>query len=199
MSDISAKWMIYGATGYTGRMMVETAVADGMNPVLAGRNPVAVQALAEEYGLDWRSFELTDSEATREGIRGCRAVLHCAGPFSSTSQPMIKACLKEHVHYLDITGEIPVFANAHRQSDKASRRDVLLVPGVGFDVVPSDCLAARLVQILPAATHLTLGRSCRRRPTSPWHSMQVAGPAPELQKLPQRECQKVVVFVRTEN
>jgi short subunit dehydrogenase-like uncharacterized protein len=156
MSDISAKWMIYGATGYTGRMMVETAVADGMNPVLAGRNPVAVQALAEEYGLDWRSFELTDSEATREGIRGCRAVLHCAGPFSSTSQPMIKACLKEHVHYLDITGEIPVFANAHRQSDKASRRDVLLVPGVGFDVVPSDCLAARLVQILPAATHLTL-------------------------------------------
>jgi short subunit dehydrogenase-like uncharacterized protein len=69
---------------------------------------------------------------------------------------MIEACLAEGVHYLDITGEIPVFANAHRQADEASRRDVLLIPGVGFDVVPSDCLAARLVEALPAATQLTL-------------------------------------------
>lgn len=156
MTDSAAKWMIYGATGYTGRMTVEAAVADGMRPVLAGRNASAIEALASQYGLDWCAFELTDAEATRAGIRGCRAVLHCAGPFSATSQPMIEACLAEGVHCLDITGEIPVFANAHRQSKEASRRDVILIPGVGFDVVPSDCLAARLVQMLPAATHLTL-------------------------------------------
>ncbi|HKJ17973.1 MAG TPA: saccharopine dehydrogenase NADP-binding domain-containing protein [Xanthomonadales bacterium] len=156
MSDKKANWMIYGATGYTGRLMVEKAVADGMRPIVAGRNPELVTELASEHGLDSRTFELSDANATREGIRGCRLVLHCAGPFSVTSQPMIEACLAEQVHYLDITGEIPVFANAHRQSDDASRKDVLLIPGVGFDVVPSDCLAARLVEQLPAATHLTL-------------------------------------------
>ena len=156
MSEESTKWMIYGATGYTGRLMVEKAVADGMRPIIAGRNEELVTALASEYGLESSTFELTDADATREGIRGCRLVLHCAGPFSVTSQPMIDACLQEHVHYLDITGEIPVFANAHRQSDAARKQDVLLIPGVGFDVVPSDCLAARLVEMLPAATHLTL-------------------------------------------
>ena len=148
--------MIYGATGYTGKMTVEAAVADGMKPILAGRNAATIEALANEYSLEWRAFELSDAEATRSGIRGCKAVLHCAGPFSATSQPMIEACLAEGVHYLDITGEIPVFANAHRQGKEASRRDVILIPGVGFDVVPTDCLAARLVQKLPAATHLTL-------------------------------------------
>lgn len=149
-------WLIYGASGYTGRLMAAAAVAQGLNPILAGRNPASIQGLADQNGLDWRAFELDHADATREGIRGCRAVLHCAGPFSATSQPMIEACFAEGVHYLDITGEISVFANAHRQSQEASRRDVLLVPGVGFDVVPSDCLAARLVQMLPAATHLTL-------------------------------------------
>ncbi len=156
MSEEPKTWMIYGATGYTGQLMVKQAVAAGMRPVIAGRNPDLVRSLAADHDLEWRAFELTDAEATREGIRGCRLVLHCAGPFSVTSQPMIEACLAEQVHYLDITGEIPVFANAHRQTDEARRRDVLLIPGVGFDVVPSDCLAARLVQALPAATHLTL-------------------------------------------
>ena len=154
--DTRADWLLYGATGYTGRLTVAAAVADGLKPILAGRNESAVKALAEEYGLPWRAFELGDAAATQAGLSGCRAVLHCAGPFSATSQPMISACLEEGVHYLDITGEIPVFANAHRQSEEASHRDVLLIPGVGFDVVPSDCLAARLVQKLPAATHLTL-------------------------------------------
>jgi short subunit dehydrogenase-like uncharacterized protein len=148
--------MIYGANGYTGRLMAESAVEQGLTPILAGRNESAVRQLAESLSLQWRIFDLDDGQATADAIRGCRAVLHCAGPFSVTSQPMIAACLAEGVHYLDITGEISVFANAHRQADEASRHDVLLIPGVGFDVVPSDCLAARLVEALPAATHLSL-------------------------------------------
>ena len=153
---MAADWMIYGANGYTGRLMAEVAAEQGLSPILAGRNEAAVREIAEGLGLAWRAFALTGEEATREGIRGCRAVLHCAGPFSVTSKPMIRACLAEAVHYLDITGEISVFAHAHRLANEAARRDVLLIPGVGFDVVPSDCLAARLVQLLPAATHLTL-------------------------------------------
>ncbi len=156
MSTESTRWMVYGANGYTGRLVADVALAQGMQPILAGRSEASVRELAEKLGLEWRIFDLADAEATRTAIEDCRAVLHCAGPFSVTSQPMIEACLQTGVHYLDITGEISVFANAHRQSDEASRRDVLLIPGVGFDVVPTDCLAARLVQVLPSATHLTL-------------------------------------------
>jgi short subunit dehydrogenase-like uncharacterized protein len=127
-----------------------------MSPVLAGRNRAAIEALAAETGLEHCVFDLDDDAAASEAVRGHDLVLHCAGPFSATSQQMIVACLAHRCHYLDITGEIAVFANAYRQSEDARRADVVLLPGVGFDVVPSDCLAAKLVERLPAATSLAL-------------------------------------------
>jgi short subunit dehydrogenase-like uncharacterized protein len=150
------RWMIYGANGYTGRLVAREAKRRGLTPIVAGRNAASVQEIAGELGLESRVFGLDQAAATVENIRDCRLVLHCAGPFSVTSQPMIDACLAAGVHYLDITGEISVFANAHRQAEQARRADVVLIPGVGFDVVPSDCLAASLVQKLPAATALVL-------------------------------------------
>lgn len=152
MSD----WMIYGANGYTGRLMAAEAGRRGMRPVLAGRNAAQVEGLAAELGLPARVFGLDDQAALRRGLEGMRLVLHCAGPFSATSQPMIGACLELGVHYLDITGEISVFENAWRQGEAAQRADVVLCPGTGFDVVPTDCLAASLVARLPSATSLTL-------------------------------------------
>jgi len=149
-------WMIYGANGYTGKMMAREAARQGLHPILAGRNEAAVSTLAAELDLESRVFSLDDPQATLSAVEGCRLVLHCAGPFSVTSQPMIEACLAAGVHYLDITGEIPVFQNAHLQADKARRADIVLIPGVGFDVVPSDCLAASLVEALPAAIKLVL-------------------------------------------
>jgi short subunit dehydrogenase-like uncharacterized protein len=149
-------WMIYGANGYTGNLMAREAVQRGLHPILAGRNKAAVSQLASELGLESRIFGLDDPQASLKGVQDCKLVLHCAGPFSITSQPMIEACLKVKAHYLDITGEIPVFQNAHQQSDKARRSDIVLIPGVGFDVVPSDCLAASLVEALPAAIKLVL-------------------------------------------
>jgi short subunit dehydrogenase-like uncharacterized protein len=125
--------------------------------VLAGRNAAAVDALARELGLDSRAFSLDDPEAAKRGIEGMAAVLHCAGPFVRTSKPMVEACLAAAVHYLDITGEIAVFEPIlGRRGDDARRAGVALLPGVGFDVVPSDCLAARLARALPDATELTL-------------------------------------------
>jgi len=150
------RWMIYGANGYTGRLAAQAAAQRGMHPVLAGRNHGAVEAVAMPLGFESRAFDLQSPAAIVDAIGDCRLVLHCAGPFSETSQPMIEACLAAGVHYLDITGEISVFANAHRQADKARHADVVLIPGVGFDVVPSDCLAASLVAALPAATELVL-------------------------------------------
>lgn len=148
--------MIYGANGYTGRLIVDEAKKQGVKPILAGRNKSALELMGDETGFECRVFELGDETAVKEALEGVKVVLHCAGPFSATSQPMIEACLANSCHYLDITGEISVFANAHRQSEKARRADIVLMPGVGFDVVPTDCLAARLVEKLPAATELLL-------------------------------------------
>lgn len=149
-------WILYGATGYTGRLMAEEAVRRGMQPVLAGRNADAISAIAQSLDLEEKVFGLENAQEIREAIRGAKLVLHCAGPFSITARPMIEACLAEGVHYLDITGEIEVFEQAHAHAEAARRADVVLIPGVGFDVVPSDCLAASLVEALPAATELKL-------------------------------------------
>jgi short subunit dehydrogenase-like uncharacterized protein len=92
-------------------------------------------------------------------------VLHCAGPFSATSAPMIRACLAARVHYLDITGEIDVFEHAHSRDDDARTAGTVLCPGVGFDVVPTDCVAAVLQQALPDATYLALGFDAPGRPS----------------------------------
>jgi len=115
-----------------------------------------MESMAAESGLECRVFDLDDVDAVGEALKDVSIVLHCAGPFSATSQPMIEACLAQNCHYLDITGEISVFANAHRQSDDARHADIVLMPGVGFDVVPTDCLAAALVKRLPAATSMSL-------------------------------------------
>jgi short subunit dehydrogenase-like uncharacterized protein len=148
--------MIYGANGYTGALTARAAAQRGLTPVLAGRSASGVGKLAEELGLEYRVFGLDDEEITRAALEGVRLVLHCAGPFSITSEPMVRACLAAGAHYLDITGEIEVFAAVHRHDDAARRADVVLLPGVGFDVVPSDCLAASLIEALPAATKLRL-------------------------------------------
>lgn len=149
-------WMVYGAYGYTGRLVLERAAAAGYKPVVAGRDPDRTESLALEFGLPFRSFDLSDTQALRRGLDGMRAVLHCAGPFSATAAPMIAACLQVGCHYLDITGEIDVFAYAHANDSAARKHKVALVPGVGFDVVPTDCLAAMLKFDLPDASELVL-------------------------------------------
>jgi len=150
------KWLIYGANGYTGQLIARQALQRGLNPILAGRNAEGIASIAAETGFDSLVFDLADTSALNKALKGVSIVLHCAGPFSATTQPMIEACLKNSCHYLDITGEISVFANAHKQSDEAVHADIVLMPGVGFDVVPTDCLAAKLVEALPAATSITL-------------------------------------------
>ncbi|MDQ3510174.1 MAG: saccharopine dehydrogenase NADP-binding domain-containing protein [Pseudomonadota bacterium] len=148
-------WMIYGANGYTGRLIAHEARHRGLTPVLAGRSP-EVEALAQELGFQHRRFDLADAAAVRAGLEGIGLVLHCAGPFSSTCEPMLEGCLAAGVHYLDITGEIDVFAHCHAQDGRARERGIVVLPGAGFDVVPTDCLAALLKRDLPSATHLVL-------------------------------------------
>ena len=144
--------MIYGANGYTGRLIAGEAIRRGHAPILAGRDRDRIEPLARELGLDFRVFDLVDAAPNLD----VAAVLHCAGPFSSTSAPMARACLATRTHYLDITGEIAVFESIFGTHDTAVRSGVALIPGVGFDVVPTDCLAAKLSAALPDAQELTL-------------------------------------------
>ncbi len=152
----STPLLIYGANGYTGELIVREALAAGLRPVLSGRDPAAVGALASPLGLEWRSAALDDPFALDAALAGMRVVVHCAGPFIHTSRPMANACLRNGVHYLDITGEIAVFEALAARTAEARDAGVTLLPGVGFDVVPSDCLAAHLARRLPGATQLTL-------------------------------------------
>ena len=155
MSASPPAWMIYGANGYTGRLIAHEAVRRGYKPVLAGRS-ASIAELARELGLPHRVFDLADPSAVRAGLEGQHLVLHCAGPFSATCAPMLEGCLSIGAHYLDITGEIEVFKYCHEQDARARQRGIVVIPGSGFDVVPTDCLAAQLKKALPDATHLVL-------------------------------------------
>ena len=147
--------LIYGATGYTGGLVAEEARRRGINQVLlGGRSVEKLRAVSTRLGFPFRAFDLSKPD-----MAGVTVVLHCAGPFSATSRPMVDACLAARVHYLDITGEVDVFEAVFARDAEARERGVVLLPGAGFDVVPSDCLAKHLSERLPHASSLELAFS----------------------------------------
>lgn len=153
--------LIYGANGYTGELISRAACARGLAPVLAGRSRDALAAIAAELGCEQRVFDLSDPAKLAANLAGCRVVIHCAGPFSATAAPMMAACIAAHVHYTDITGEINVFEHAFRQDAGARAAGILVCPGAGFDVVPTDCIALTLARAIPDASRLALGFDSR--------------------------------------
>ena len=151
------KWMIYGANGYSGELIARYAKEKGFQPIIAGRNNEKISPLANELSLEGKVFDLSNIDEVSKNLEGINVVIHCAGPFSQTAEPMIKACLKSQTHYLDITGEIAVFEMAKSLDKQAQDAGIVICPGVGFDVIPTDCLASQLKTLMPDATHLALG------------------------------------------
>jgi len=149
-------FLIYGSYGYTGQLIVELAVKEGMRPILAGRDEKKLRAQAEQYNLEYRAFSLDETAKLDSALREVDAVLHCAGPFVLTFKQMAEACIRTKRHYVDISGEIEGFEALAKMNDDAKKAGIMLLPGGGFDVVPSDCLAAHLHQRLPTATHFRL-------------------------------------------
>jgi short subunit dehydrogenase-like uncharacterized protein len=153
---MATNWMLYGAYGYTGRLIAAEAVARGERPVLAGRNGAALQEMAAALGLEALTLSLDDPERLRAAIAPFGAVLHAAGPYVRTAAPMRAACLATQTHYLDITGEVPVFVDSLATDASARAAGVAVISGVGFDIVPTDCLGALVAARLPGATQLDL-------------------------------------------
>ena len=160
-NKVHSNWMIYGATGYSGKLIVDKAVKFGMKPIVAGRSEEKVKALAAEYDLEYRFFDINALQKSDALISQMALVLNCAGPFSQTADTMMQACLKQQAHYIDITGEIDVFELGASLDAAARDRGIVLCPGVGFDVIPTDCVAGKLKSMMPDATHLTLGFDSR--------------------------------------
>ncbi|MGE5224342.1 MAG: saccharopine dehydrogenase family protein [Omnitrophica WOR_2 bacterium] len=149
-------FLLYGSTGYTGNLVASQAVQRGLHPILAGRNAAKVEAQADQLGLDFRVLDLQDLAALERAVGETAAVLLCAGPFTVTSRPVLDACLKTGAHYLDVSGEIPVFEMLAASNERAKARGITLLPGTGIEITATDCLAAHLKQRLPSATHLAL-------------------------------------------
>ncbi|WP_298493518.1 trans-acting enoyl reductase family protein [uncultured Maritimibacter sp.] len=163
--------MIYGATGYTGTLVARQAVAMGLHPILAGRSMAKLAPLAAELGCEKVAFSVTDDAAAREALADVDAVLNCAGPFADTWAHMTRACLDTRTHYLDITGESEVLAGCAGLDEAAKGVGITILPGTGFDVVPTDCMAAMLVERLPDTQEITLafrgiGRASRGTATT---------------------------------
>ncbi len=162
---MSQTLLVYGAYGYTGRLVMADAQARGIDVMVAGRNAERAREVADAFGAPYRVFGLDDPAEVDAGLEGMAAVAHCAGPFSRTAVPMADGCLRNGVHYLDITGEIEVFEALAAMDARAKEAGIMVMPGTGFDVVPSDCLAAHLKRTLPSATHLVLAIASSGRPS----------------------------------
>jgi short subunit dehydrogenase-like uncharacterized protein len=154
--EVMKKFLIYGSYGYTGSLIVEQAVKEGMRPLLAGRDERLLQAQAEKFGLEYRVFSIDNSAALDSALLEVDAVLHCAGPFVLTYRQMAEACIRTKRHYVDISGEIEGFEALAAMDEEAKRSGIMLLPGGGFDVVPSDCLIAHVAKKLESATHLEI-------------------------------------------
>lgn len=153
---MQAKILIYGAYGYTGRLVTQEAKKQSIPIHLAGRNGDALKALSKQTGFDNTIISLHDQKGLESLLEKYDTVIHCAGPFSETALPMVRACIISKTNYLDITGEISVFEKIMEFNKEAQEAGIALIPGIGFDVVPTDCLAGHLKERMPDAEYLEM-------------------------------------------
>lgn len=136
---------VYGATGYTGRLVAAEMRRRGLTATLCGRSQGRLDAVARSLGVDWpvRAAAVDDAPALRQALLGADVVINCAGPFTYYGAPVIEAALDVGAHYCDTTGEQPYMQGVFRWLDEPARSEGLaVVPGVGFDYVPGDLACA---------------------------------------------------------
>lgn len=153
---LSNSFLLYGANGYTGELIARYSNQYNLQPVLAGRRREVIEPLASKLNLSFRIFDLNDEAALLSALKEVRAVIHAAGPFSYTAKQMTEACLQTGTHYIDINGDITVFEMLKRYDETAKKAGIMVLPGAGFDVVPTDCVALQLKKMMPDAIALQI-------------------------------------------
>jgi short subunit dehydrogenase-like uncharacterized protein len=148
--------ILYGSYGYTGRLIAHECKSQGLHIILSGRKEEALKKQSEETGYPYEVVDISNETALMQLLQKGSVVIHCGGPFQFTARQMADACLKTKTHYTDITGEHEVFEMLSAYNEKAKAAGIIILPGAGFDVVPTDCLALHLKNRLPSATHLQL-------------------------------------------
>jgi short subunit dehydrogenase-like uncharacterized protein len=148
--------IVYGAYGYTGTLICDECKLQGLKTMIAGRDAAKLQKLSQTTGFAFEAVDINDHHGLTSILQRARLVIHCAGPFQQTAKQMISACLEAETHYTDITGEFTVFELLAGYDQQAKQKNIVIMPGTGFDVVPTDCLAVHLKNRLPEATHLQL-------------------------------------------
>lgn len=157
MTNAAERLMIYGANGYSAKLIIEELNSRGIKPILAGRNFNQIKTIAEHFKCEFKVFDLDDQDLIDKSLENIHTLLNCAGPFKFTAKELIESCIRTKTNYIDITGEIPVFHLAFTLDNKAREAGITILPGAGFDIVPTDCLATKLKNKLPAAVNLELG------------------------------------------
>ncbi len=151
-----SKFLIYGSYGYTGSLIAQMAATRGLDAIIAGRDAKKLAQQSAELGLPSLAFDLSETEKLDSALRSVDVALHCAGPFGYTYKAMTDACLRTGTHYLDIGGGIPELEAVAALDAEAKAAGIMMTPGAGFDVVPSDCLLNYVKEKMPDATHLRL-------------------------------------------
>lgn len=156
MSRSKNRLLVYGAYGYTARLLLPKLKALGIDVVVAGRNAEKTDQVGSELGMPSRVFSLDDGAAVDDALKDATAVLNAAGPYTHTTTAIVDGCLRNGAHYLDLSGEVGPLGQAAEAGAAAKELGLMILPAIGFDVVPSDCLAAHVARRVPGATHLTL-------------------------------------------
>lgn len=138
--------LIYGATGYTGRLACQHAKRIGLNFTVAGRSEDQLKKLASQLQVPYRVFDVSDTLLVLAALRNCQALLNCAGPYLRTAEPLMSACILNRVHYLDISAELDSYRFAEKRDDEARQAGVMLLPGCGGSVAMLGCLATRALE-----------------------------------------------------
>lgn len=149
-------WLLYGASGFSGALIARSAVAMGLRPVLGGRNAASLAPLADDLGLTFRVCAVHDAQALDAALEDVGLVLNAAGPFTATASALVDACLRRGADYLDLTGEVEVVESLARQGERARRRGIMVMPGVGLDVVAGDCLGLHVARRLERPQRLAI-------------------------------------------
>lgn len=172
---MQSQFLLYGANGYTGELIARHAAQYGLKPILAGRRKEALEPLAHQLGLPYQVIDINDKAVLTAALSQVKLVVHAAGPFAHTARQMVEACLQTGTHYTDINGDISVFELLKTYDAAAQKAGIMVMPGVGFDVVPTDCIALSLKQQLPDATHLQLAFATDGGSISHGTAMTMAG------------------------